>query len=1029
MYEREFELLLDRSEKIAGRLKSRLFAEQIPLQVEYARTEPDTAYAEGIGKTFTPCGVGDCWGKPWDNAFFRLRVEVPPGWMSKPLALHLNFSGEAILFDANGVPAYGLTNSSYFQETFTKEIRHLAPAAYANGRIDLYCECAANEICGLDMDYDPPLDTPHPYGKFTPLVKAAALGVFDFDVWRFRLALEVLCSYARALGPGDHRACLVCRKMADVCDSWHDDPANAPAAWKALETFLAGHPGGAFAMTAHAVGHAHLDVAWQWPLSETVRKVGRTFSCQLEMLDRYPDYVFGESQPLLYEFCRTRYPELYAKVKAAVAAGRWEPQGGMWVEPDCNIPDGESLIRQLLYGKNFFRDEFGVEVDNVWLPDAFGYTASLPQIIRKSGCRYFLTNKLCVNQFNRFPHHAFRWRGIDGSTVVACCPPEQSYNSELLPAQMIPAAGRMMENDRMTDYLTLFGIGDGGGGPKEEYIERGLMLRDFDGTPRVKFGKAAEFFRLLGERYRDALSEWEGELYVELHRGTLTSQARLKRANRRLEQRLNALELLSSMLPVDAYPARELEEAWKILLLNQFHDILPGSSIGPVCAEALDAYRHAEEIAVRTETAVAERIFTKDPDSLLLVNTLDVPFRHVVELPAGWRGAAEPVLQTRGGRTYAQVEIPPLGSVTLKRGTVTAAPEAAPAADFPVLENERVRYRFRPDGELAEAFDKEEGRSILSAPGNRLTLYNDHPNFWEAWDIDRFYREERLDGAVRCTAVAATARGPLFEELSIDWAIGDASSLHQEVRLEKGSKRLDFRCRADWREVRRMLRVEFPTALTMPEAASDIAYGYLKRPTHNGTSWEFAKFEAAAQRYADLSEAGYGVALLNDCKYGYAVRKDALDLALLRAPKSPDWDADRGAHEFTYALLPHRNPLNLSEVMAESAALNRPPLLFEGFTGEFAPPCRLAGDPGGVGLAAVKKAEKESAWIVRLVERRGAAARAELVLNGDFRVSETDLVEWTQLAEPAVRDRRVPLALTPFEIKTLKLIPVPGGKQ
>lgn len=1024
MYDREFELLLERSEKVAQRLKSFLFVEKIPLSLFCAMTAQDTLFAEAVAGEYQPCRVGDTWGKPWDNAYFRIQGQIPSHWPRQNLALHLNFSGESILFDAAGVPVYGLTNSSYFKDTFTKEYYHLPPGGYADGRLELYCECAANEICGLDVDYDPPLDTPHRYGKFTPVIRVAELGIFDFDVWHLILALEVLSSYARKLGAGDHRASLVCRTLADVCDRWHDDPRRAPELRKELERFLAGHPGGAFAVTAHAVGHAHLDVAWQWPLAETVRKVGRTFSCQLKMLADFPDYVFGGSQPQLYEFCRTRYPDLFEQVRQAVAGGRWELQGGMWVEPDCNIPDAESLIRQLLYGKNFYRDQFGVEVTNVWLPDAFGYTASLPQIIRKSGCHYFLTNKLCVNQFNRFPRNAFDWRGIDGSTVLAYCPPEENYNSELLPAQMIAAADRMAENDRMTDYLTLFGIGDGGGGPKEEYIARGRLLRDFDGTPRVKFGKAADFFALLQERYGDKLSEYEGELYVELHRGTLTTQARLKRANRQLEQELNALEILACGLPLADFPSAALEKAWKVLLLNQFHDILPGSSIGVVCAEAEAAYSQARLLCQNTANAVGQHLFEPKPDSLVLVNTLDVPFHHPVELPPNWYAVEGRPVQRCRDRTFVTVEIAPLSSVELRKIALPIIPEAVIDAQT-VLENDLIRYVFAPDGTLTEAWDKEAERSVLSGPGNRLHLYNDHPNFWEAWDIDRFYREEEIDGGCRCRHLAITGRGPVFDELAIEWLIGEKSTLHQTVRLAKHSKRLDFISEADWHENRKLLRVEFPVALTMPEAVSDIAGGFLKRPTHCNTSWEFARFEAAAHRYFDLSETGYGVALLNDCKYGYAVRKDALDLALLRAPKSPDWDADQGAHHFTYALLPHQKMLVASDVMAESAILNRPPRCFDGFAGQFQLPCLLAWSDG-VGITAIKKAEKESAWIVRLVERCGAVSRAELALNGRFTVSETNLIEWTGIDQYPFSDR-IALTLTPFEIKTLKLTPAKDG--
>ena len=805
--------------------------------------------------------------------------------------------------------------------------------------------------------------------------------------------------------------------LARAVDVYAEDPANSRAARAELAPELA-RRADASALHTTAVGHAHIDTGWLWPVRETVRKCARTYASQLDLIARYPDYVFGASAPQHFAFLKEHYPELYARVKAAVKAGRIEPQGGMWVEADTNLASGESLIRQFLHGKNFFRDEFGVEVKNLWIPDVFGYSGALPQIVRKCRCNFFLTQKLSWNKYNTFPHNTFRWVGIDGSEVVTHFPPENTYNSKLLPDTLIPAGERYVENDFLTDAMSLFGVGDGGGGPKEESIEFGLRQRDLEGSPRVSFGTAEAFFeRVLAQR--DRLASWHGELYFEMHRGTYTTQALVKKMNRKNEFALTSVEMLWSVLPAAEYPAAELDALWKKLLLNQFHDILPGSSIKLVYDRT--HREHAEIFAAceRLMRQAAEKLFAPAEDALTVVNLLSSPVRRSFALPEGWLAAE----RADGGAIvsadgYAMTEIPPFSAVVLRKKAGEAAPVEFGAPAPAVLENDLVRYEFDANGALISVLDRETGRSLLvpGGTGNEFTLYADMPNEYDAWDVDEFYRDRPV---VKAHATAsARFDTPVRQTLLLKLAIGD-SFIEQTVSLDAGSRMLRFDTKVDWREEHRMLRVAFETALTeVNDANFDIQYGFLARPAHVNTSWDAARFESCAHRYADLSDADGGVALLNDCKYGYFVRDGVLDLALLRSARYPDHTADMGEHFFTYAFLPHAGTLIGSEVMDRAAELNRPPLVFAGLAGAFALPFKLAGD--GVLCEVVKKAEKSPDLIVRLVEKNGRRAHAALEFAKPATVAPCDMLEWEDLA-PAETGTRFEFDFTPFEIKTLRV--------
>ena len=1023
MLQREFDLYLDRARHFYKRLADELFFETVPMQAEFRYSAEPVPYAERLNGDYRPIREGEKWGGPWDSAWFRLTAEIPEAWAGKPVALQINFNGESLLF-RDGVPYFGFSGGSIHGENYRKEIYQLPHDVSAGQKLEFWIEAAANSLFGMKMNGEPSLSTIHPYGDYEGVAQTMRIGLFNRELWHLRLDLEILTDLVTVLPPRGRRTDEIVMAMNDAANLFAETPANAEKAREALRKVMS-RPAVSSAMTACAVGHAHIDTGWLWPVRESIRKCARTFASQLLLLEQYPDYVFGASAPQHYAFVKEHYPELYARIKAAVKSGRWELQGGMWVEADCNIISGESMVRQFLHGKNFYMDEFGEDVKNLWIPDVFGYSAAMPQIIRESGCDYFLTQKISWSWSNKFPYHTFNWRGIDGSEVLTHFPPEDTYNAFVLPNELMAAQDRFKESDQLDEFISLFGIGDGGGGPKEEHIERALLFSDMEGMPKLKFDRADKFFERLAAS--DAvknrkLCRWVGELYLEMHRGTLTTQARTKRNNRKLEQLLAATEFLCSMAPLSEYPAADLDKAWKTLLINQFHDIIPGSSIGKVYE--VTSKQHAElfELCAKLIAKAAESVTVSAPGSLTLVNTASTPYSNPVDLPEDWvdcevtdeNGNA---VEVQGRRALGTV--PASGVAVWKRGA-KQQPAALENSSL-ILENVLVRYEFDARGELLRAFDKETGRETLrpSENGNVFSLYVDRPNNFEAWDVDLFYDREECTG-VELVSRSNVLAGPVESTLSFAWNVGVASSIRQTIKLAANSKRLDFVTEVDWHESRRMLRVNFPVAVQTPEAAFEIQYGYAKRPTHSNTSWDMAKFEVVGHRYVDFSASNYGVALLTDCKYGYRTNQGNLDLCLLRSPKYPDWNADQGLQVFTYAYLPHIGSLTESNVWSEAVQLNRAPLLFTDRAANVAAPFSVSG--GSVSLEVVKKAEKSDELVIRLVETSGSAATALLHTTlQNVKLVETNLIEWEDFKSSEFHNGIAELSFKPFEIRTFKV--------
>ncbi|MFC1614260.1 alpha-mannosidase [Gemmatimonadota bacterium] len=803
-----------------------------------------------------------------------------------------------------------------------------------------------------------------------------------------------------------------------------------------------------------AVGHAHIDVAWLWTLGQTRRKCGRTFYNVISLMERYSEFIFAQSQPQLYDYVRRDYPDLFESIKKKVAAGQWEALGGMWVEADCNVSGPESLARQLILGRSFYAEHFGPGADSpvLWLPDVFGYAWNLPQLIKQAGLDYFFTVKIGWNRFNRLPYDSFWWQGLDGTRVLthfSTTPEPQghwasTYNAVVEPSQAIGTWRNFQQKEIPQDLLMVYGYGDGGGGPTRQMLENIREMGSLSGSPRMKTTRVADFYKKLESDHGDKLPVWHGELYLEFHQGTYTTQARNKLANRRSEFMLHDAEFLASLASlVDSgydYSHKNFRRAWELVCLNQFHDIIPGSSIATVYEESLTQYAEVEDICHAERQRALEVIAAQCAAGVLVVNPTSFAGSGLTLLPESQDGPPQ-LASEAGGKTITvqQVEngwlldtgtLAPYSVTGFRRtGQEPAVQDTGLSVSPTALENIFLRVEFNSAGDITSIYDKKNARQVLTPDSlaNQFQAFEDRPvDEWDAWELENSY-EEKMWLAEPASKIEVTEEGPLRATVRVERKIM-GSPYVQTFSLDYNSPRLDIGTTIEWRERHVVLKAAFPVEVFSPTATYEIQWGNVERPTHRNTSWDWARFEVCAQKWVDLSEGGYGVSLLNDCKYGHDVRDNVVRVTLLRGPTVPDPEADKGTHRFSYSLLPHAGGWDIATVAA-AYQLNDPPIVYlnETSSKNSLPEAGslLAGlvstDNGNVIVETIKRGEDGNSIVVRLYEYR--RSRGRVTLKTGFPVAEawrTDLLE-NGTERLQVGPDGVGFDIKPYEIVTIKL--------
>ncbi|XHR28914.1 MAG: alpha-mannosidase [Chthoniobacteraceae bacterium] len=985
--------------------------------------------SQALANPLRPFPPGTRWGAHNETAWLRAAVRIPETARGERIVVRPETGLESLVW----IDGKAVGSRSWSERDITLTLQ-----AQGGETIDILLQTYAGNgtrECGTGPVPDGVLTVP-PTPECQATIEKSEFGIWNEEVYQLWLDVETLAKLAEAMADRESL------RLAQIEDALAKmtvvvDP-ELPRA-EMLETVRQGREllkpllqarNGTTAPGMHCFGHAHLDLAWLWPLAETDRKCGRTFSSQLTLMEEYPEYKFLQSQPYLYEVAQRQFPDIYERVHEAVKRGQWVPDGAMWVEADTNLPSGESLIRQFLYGKQFFQEEFGIDSRLMWLPDVFGYSGALPQIMQ--GCRvdYFSTQKIfwIYDGGEIFPYNWFWWEGIDGSRILTYL--HFDYNSQTDPKTL---ATRWSERPQKTGFHTKrllpFGWGDGGGGPVRDHVEYLRRQSDLEGSPRCTIEAPTAFFEemVADKKALAQVPTWVGELYFQAHRGTFTSQAHVKKSNRRCEHALHDLEFwggAAALLRGKAFPAEHVEALWKEVLLNQFHDIIPGSSIHQVYVEAGAAYARVLEGAAHETASTLSALCDTDADALTLFNSQSWERQEIVELPEGFDAATDLsgnalLTQQVCGKTFAQTPpVPATGWTTVRRGAKQPAAATSPLTATPTsLENEFLRVTLNDRGELTSIWDKETQSEWAAGACNSLRMYKDVPNSFDAWDITSTYKQTPvlLDSTSEIEVITA---GPLLAIVRVKRQI-HTSQLVQDIVLAAGSRRIEFRTQVDWHEKHKLLKVNFPVTVRSDTALNEIQFGHVPHPTHASRPSDATQFEVCQHRWTALAESARGAAVLNDCKYGVDVEGNSINLTLLRAPLGPDMTADQGSHEFTYAFYAWGGRgFAESGLVQQGYELNAPLMSAPG-----------AAEPGSlfslsapnIILETLKPAEDGSGdLIVRFYESARTATRAKLEVKLPFKhATLTNLIEENQTPLP-FDGKSLALEFRPFEIKTVR---------
>ncbi len=992
------------------------------VELEGAITSSQLTPQEADGLDFKPMPPGTDWGSKWEYGWFRGLLTLPQDVNGQRVVFALDIGAESIIF-ING-QAVGAKDRHHSYLTLAEEgvpgtTYHVLAEGYAGH---------GPRVASVGPT-PPDRDTVPEPGSTQATVGETTFGLWFEDVYQLWVDVETLMQLRDKLDPESLRVAEIdeaLRAFTYVVDL--ELPLDAM-----LETVREGREvlrplldcvNGSTAPEMFGFGHSHIDVAWLWPLAETERKMGRTMSTQLALMDAYPEYKFLQSQPHLYRMLRRRYPDLYRRVKDAIDRGQFIPEGATWVEPDTNITGGESLIRQFIHGKRFYREELDVECEMLWLPDVFGYSGALPQIMRGCGVKYFSTQKIfwAYHGGAPFPYNTFIWEGIDGSEVFVHL--HNDYNARVNPENVIERWRERVQKDGFSTRLYPFGYGDGGGGPTRNHLEFARRLRDLEGAPKFRITDPITYFKDQDTRgWPDA--RYVGELYFQAHRGVLTSQAKTKQGNRKSEFALRRAEMwgtIAKAMATYSYPDGEIDEAWKTVLLNQFHDILPGSSIARVYEEAEAAYAEVVEIADQIAEDAAGHL-AKGGDGLTVFNDLPWERTAMIALPETFTGALDesgdslPVQAVEGAK-YTEVTVPACGWTSVQSGPAGEVTNTLTVNEG-LLENAFLRVTFNERGEITSFVDKTaEIGEFAAGPCNVFKMFKDVPTRFDAWDIDSMY--ENTPVVLNEPAeIEVVAEGPLVGILRVTRPLHH-STLIQEISLRRGSRRLEFKTTVDWQERHKLLKVAFPVTIHANEALHEIQFGHIARPNHRSRPFDEDRFEVANQKWTALVESSRGFAVLNDCKYGVNVLHNSINLTLLKSALAPDMEADRGIQTFTYAVTPWTGSFADSPVVIEGYRLNAPVLTVPGTTQQTS--LFSVSEPNIV-IETIKPADDGSSdVIVRLYESKRTATACTLHTALPVASAvETDMLETSAIDTLSCDKGTIELMFRPFEIKTVRL--------
>ncbi len=984
---------------------------------------------------------GIVWANKDDHAWFKIKVIVPDEYKGKSLSVIITSYQKG--WDATNPQFIVYLNGQLIQGV---DINHT--------RIKLTdCACP-NEVFEIDMEgYSGMISEQKDF-------KAELYEVFE-DVKALYYDLKVPLDIIGFMDDNDKSKHDMLRILNETCniidfrkpgsDLFHESVREAHKYIK-IEMYekLADRSD----TIATCTGHTHIDVAWLWTVEQTREKTARSFSTVLRYMDQYPEYIFMSSQPQLYKFLKEDYPEVYLRVKEKVAEGRWEAEGGMWLEADCNVTSGESLVRQILFGKTFFKEEFGIDNKIVWLPDVFGYNAAMPQIMKKAGIDYFMTTKINWNRFNKMPYDTFIWKGLDGTGILTHFITTQeadqkrfftTYNGMLNPSSVIGAWRRYGHKTENENVLISYGYGDGGGGPTEEMIENiRRMNKGLPGCPKTVQGKALDYFNELDEKFSesDSTPKWTGELYLEYHRGTYTSMGRNKRANRKCEFMLHDIEFLYSLLMKDGttdYPGCKINSMWETVLLNQFHDILPGSSIKQVYDVTLKEYEQlldqGKELIDKALDIIGDNVKSQEP-TLLAVNSLGFNRNGLIEFKSdGLVNALEDpvtkkvydVQQTYEGKLLSYVEnIPSKGYKAFNIKNEKSSSTKTLFVSENRLQNKYFDIKINEQGNILSIYDKVNERHVLKsdACGNVFQVFEDRPRSDENWNIEIYYPQKKYE-IDDLESIQVIEAGPVRGGIKIKRKFFD-SYIVQDIYIYSDIPRIDFDTVIDWKEKQLLLKTAFPVNVHAEKASYDIQFGNVERTTHTNTSWDVARYEVCAHKWADSSQFDFGVSLLNDCKYGHDIREGVMRLTLLKSGIYPNPDADKEVHRIKYSLVPHAGTWRESNIPEMGYDFNVPMYVTKGnMASKSVMPCELSlfrtNGIKNVIMETVKKCEWSDEYIIRVYECFNMNSKCSIWGCKDLLyVKECDLME-NDIADIATDADKFTFEISPYEIKTFKV--------